>query len=110
MALSSVGQVEQGAVMSRGAWLDHIHGDEGGGSASNLPLEFWLIFGGMFLWAKQSGQPVKQGEPLGRINDPFGKEKDVYIVSPHDGHIIGHNNTPVISPGDALFHIAYEKD
>lgn len=63
--------------------------------------------GGMFLWAKQSGQPVKQGEPLGRINDPFGKEKDVYILSPHDGHIIGHNNTPVISPGDALFHIAY---
>lgn len=63
--------------------------------------------GGMFLWAKQSGQPVRQGEPLGRINDPFGKEKDVYIVSPHRGHIIGHNNTPVISPGDALFHIAY---
>jgi len=63
--------------------------------------------GGMFLWAKRSGQAVKEGEPIGRINDPFGKEKDVLILAPYDGHIIGHNNTPVISPGDALFHIAY---
>ena len=63
--------------------------------------------GGMFLWMKQSGHPVKQGEPLGRINDPFGMEADVYVLSPHDGHIIGHNNAPVVSPGDALFHIAY---
>lgn len=63
--------------------------------------------GGMFLWAKRSGQAVKEGEPIGRINDPFGKEEDVPILAPYDGHIIGHNNTPVISPGDALFHIAH---
>lgn len=63
--------------------------------------------GGLFLWSKRSGQPVRQGEPIGRINDPFGTGPCITIHAPHDGHIIGHNNTPVISPGDALFHIAY---
>ncbi len=63
--------------------------------------------GGMFLWAKRSGQVVAEGEPIGRITDPFGKEADVPVLAPYNGHIIGHNNTPVISPGDALFHIAY---
>lgn len=61
---------------------------------------------GLFLWYQQSGAKVSKGEPLGEINDPYG-ETAVRIYAKSDGYIIGHNNTPVVSQGDALFHIGY---
>jgi uncharacterized protein len=61
---------------------------------------------GMFRWWKQSGQGVRKGEPLGVINDPFGQD-EIPVVAKRDGYIIGHNNSPVVGPGDALFHIGY---
>ncbi|MCB0522283.1 MAG: succinylglutamate desuccinylase/aspartoacylase family protein [Lewinellaceae bacterium] len=61
---------------------------------------------GMFRWWKKSGQMVRKGEPLGVINDPYGQE-EVPILAAKDGYIIGHNNAPVVGPGDALFHIGY---
>lgn len=61
---------------------------------------------GLFLWTKCAGHPVVEGEPIGEINDPFGHTAYT-IFAPHGGFIIGHNNAPVISQGDALFHIAY---
>ena len=60
---------------------------------------------GMFRWWKQSGQKVSKGEPLGVINDPYGQEEYAVLAS-KNGYIIGHNNTPVVSQGDPLFHIA----
>ena len=59
---------------------------------------------GMFQWMKQSGNPVKRGEILGYLNDPYGKWERP-VLAPTDGHIIGHTNAPVVSAGDALFHI-----
>lgn len=59
---------------------------------------------GTFLWYKSSGNEVKQGEPLGEINDPQGLKKTT-VVAHQSGYIVGHNNAPVISQGDALFHI-----
>lgn len=59
---------------------------------------------GLFRWSKCSGHSVKRGEPLGVINDPYGQD-EIPIVSKTDGYIFGHNNTPVVSMGDALFHI-----
>ncbi len=59
---------------------------------------------GMFRWWKSSGQMVQKGEPLGVINDPYGQE-EVRVLAPRNGYIIGHNNAPVVGPGDALFHI-----
>ncbi len=61
---------------------------------------------GIFRWWKSSGQRVKKGEPLGVINDPYGQE-EVPVLAVSDGYIIGHNNAPVVGPGDALFHIGY---
>jgi hypothetical protein len=61
---------------------------------------------GMFRWSKQSGQQIRKGEPLGVINDPFGQD-EIPVVAKRDGHIIGHNNSPVVGQGDALFHIGY---
>ena len=62
---------------------------------------------GMFRWSKPSGHKIFKGEPIGLINDPYG-QKEIYLVAPRDGYIVGHNNAPVVSQGDALFHIGYE--
>lgn len=59
---------------------------------------------GLFEWFQQSGCKVSAGEPLGVINDPYG-EAEVRLFAKADGYIIGHNNAPVVSEGDALFHI-----
>ena len=59
---------------------------------------------GTFLWYKSAGNKVLKEEPLGEINDPQGHKKTT-ILANLDGYIIGHNNAPVISQGDALFHI-----
>ncbi len=63
--------------------------------------------GGLFQWMKPSGNWVKKGEPIGFINDPYGAKKTRYLISPREAYIIGHNNTPVVSQGDALFHLAF---
>ena len=74
----------------------------------HLERSTWLRAGrpGMFRWSKQSGQQVTKGEPLGVINDPFGQD-EIPVVASRDGYLIGHNNSPVVGQGDALFHIGY---
>jgi len=62
---------------------------------------------GIFTWSKQSGQYVTEGEKIGVINDPYGYT-EYPIVSKKTGYIIGHNNAPLVSLGDALFHIGYK--
>ena len=62
---------------------------------------------GMFQWSKCSGSKIYKGEPLGAINDPYG-QGILKVFAPREGYIIGHNNAPVVSQGDALFHIGYE--
>ena len=63
---------------------------------------------GLFRWSQQSGAKVSVGEPLGKIQDPYG-EFSVKVLSNKEGYIIGHNNAPVVSQGDALFHIGYDR-
>lgn len=62
---------------------------------------------GMFLWEKCSGHRTAKGEVIGVINDPYG-DGVVKVIAPRDGYLIGHNNAPVVSQGDALFHLGYE--
>ena len=71
----------------------------------------WLraSIGGVFQWMKSSGQTIKKGEKIGFINDPQAIKSTRYIIAPRDGFIFGHNNTPVVSQGDALFHIAFNE-
>lgn len=63
--------------------------------------------GGLFQWMKSSGSWVKRGEPLGFISDPQGIKSSRFIHARADAYMIAHNNTPVVSMGDALFHLAY---
>ncbi len=59
---------------------------------------------GLFRWLKQSGEAVNIGDTLAVINDPYGMD-EIPVVAKKAGHIIGHNNMPVVGMGDALFHI-----
>ncbi|MBK8502810.1 MAG: succinylglutamate desuccinylase/aspartoacylase family protein [Saprospiraceae bacterium] len=61
---------------------------------------------GIFIWSKSSGNQVVKGETLGSIYDPAGTTR-VAVTASRDGYILGHNNTPVVHQGDALFHIGY---
>ena len=61
---------------------------------------------GVFEWTQSAGCYVRAGEPLGRIGDPYCLESET-IYAKRDGYIFGHNNAPVVSIGDALYHIGY---
>jgi hypothetical protein len=61
---------------------------------------------GVFEWVKDSGQPVTKGEIIGFIRDPHGGRKK-QITAPKNGFILGHNNSPVVNQGDALFNVGY---
>lgn len=55
------------------------------------------------------GGHVEKETLLGVISDPFG-EKEVQVISPYNGIIIGRTNLPLVNEGDALFHIARFKE
>lgn len=51
------------------------------------------------------GAYVAEGDVLGYISDPLG-EHVVEVISPTAGIVIGRTNIPLITEGEALFHIA----
>jgi len=59
---------------------------------------------GLFLWHHCSGEYITKGTLLGEINDPQAQEKTPVLAN-SNGYIVGHNNAPVVSQGDALFHV-----
>jgi len=63
---------------------------------------------GLFLWHRCSGEYITEGTLIGEINDPQAQEK-VPVLADSNGYIVGHNNAPVVSQGDALFHIGMEE-
>lgn len=60
---------------------------------------------GIFRTTRPLGFAVREGDVLGVVADPFG-EREVKIVSPVKGIVIGRMNLPLANAGDALFHIA----
>ena len=55
------------------------------------------------------GGRVKKNTLLGVIADPFG-QKEIQILSPYSGIVIGRTNIPLVNEGDALYHIARFED
>ena len=51
------------------------------------------------------GAKVKKGEAIGIIGDPMGN-METAVYAPEDGIVIGKANLPLVSEGDALFHVA----
>lgn len=60
---------------------------------------------GSFLVNKHIGARVYKGDVLAKISDPFG-ESIHQVEADKDGIIIGMTKIPLVSCGDAMFHIA----
>ncbi|GAB5551021.1 MAG: succinylglutamate desuccinylase/aspartoacylase family protein [Saprospiraceae bacterium] len=86
-----------------------LPGEVKGKTSGHFAKSSWIRSpkAGMFQFVKKSGDTIKKGEVIGFITDAYGLEKHKLMAN-RDGHIIGHNNLPVVSQGDALFHVAYE--
>jgi hypothetical protein len=67
----------------------------------------WLRapMGGLFRSFKSDGDPVRAGDVLGSVSDPFGEEERE-IAAAFDGIIVGRAVLPVVNEGDAVFHLA----
>ncbi|WP_086609154.1 succinylglutamate desuccinylase/aspartoacylase family protein [Erythrobacter donghaensis] len=92
------------------AHLGMIEADDGL-SAVGIPARanrtMWVRAprGGVMHPARQSGDPVREGDVLGCVTGLMDEEAH-NMISPIDGIIIGHATLPVVHQGDALFHIA----
>ncbi len=62
---------------------------------------------GLFMWTRKSGGFIQKNEPMGYFRDKDGNEQS-YLYASRTGYIVGHNNSPVVNQGDALFNIGYE--
>jgi len=60
--------------------------------------------GGLLRLTVRQGEFVSQGEPIGRISDPFG-EDETLLKAPFDGVVIGATGNPVVHGGDAVVHL-----
>ncbi len=63
---------------------------------------------GIFSRSVDLGKMVKKGEVLGEISNPFGDNK-ILVKASEEGMIIGASMLPLANKGDALVHIACEK-
>ncbi len=59
---------------------------------------------GLFRSFVSGGEYISRGHRLGSISDPFG-EFEYIIKAKSAGHIIGINQAPIVTQGDALYHI-----
>lgn len=57
----------------------------------------------------QLGVRIMEGETMGFIADAVG-ENETRVEAPFTGVVIGRNNLPVVTEGDALFHVARFED
>ena len=64
---------------------------------------------GILRTIKTIGDRVEKDDLLGIISDPFG-ETEKPITAPEQGIIIGRTNIPLVSEGEALFHLARFRD
>jgi len=62
-------------------------------------------YSGMFHPFVDLGKKVKKGEILGSISGPFGYFERK-IKAPHTGYLICINEAPIVTQGDAIFHIS----
>ncbi len=60
---------------------------------------------GVLRFVQPLGAQVELGQQLATIGDPFGSEEEP-VLSPATGIIIGRANLPLVTEGEALFHIA----
>lgn len=55
---------------------------------------------------KKNGAPVRKGESIAAIYDPFGTEQKFQIISPCRGVVISQNTLPLVNEGDPILQLA----
>lgn len=60
---------------------------------------------GVLLSLAPLGARVHRGDVLGTITDPF-RPSDDPVLAPIDGIVIGRTNLPLVTEGEAIYHIA----
>lgn len=76
------------------------------GAPQFCPSSKWVRapMGGLLRIFKADGALVRKGERLAVVSDPFG-EKEMEILAPFSGIIVGRAVMPIVNEGDAVFHI-----
>ncbi|MCU0315296.1 MAG: succinylglutamate desuccinylase/aspartoacylase family protein [Fimbriimonadaceae bacterium] len=64
--------------------------------------------GGVLHHDIQLGDQIQRGQLLGTVTDIYGKKRSS-VVSAYEGLVIGMTRTPLVTRGDAVFHIAREE-
>ena len=62
---------------------------------------------GLFRTTKKFGTFVEKDQIIGMVSSPYA-DLEKPLIAPTDGFLIGINNKPVVSEGDALIHIGTE--
>ena len=62
--------------------------------------------GGVFCPCLLNGMSFQKDQILGHISDAYGNDRKP-VKAPYNGHILCINNKPIVSKGDALFHVGY---
>lgn len=72
------------------------------------PSSKWVRapMGGLLRIFKADGSLVRKGELLAAVSDPFG-EREMEIIAPFSGIIVGRAVMPIVNEGDAIFHIGH---
>lgn len=87
-------------------------------SSSRKPVEPVVAWSTAWVRAQDSGilramvplgGRVKKNTLLGVIADPFG-QREIQILAPFSGIVIGRTNIPLVNEGEALYHIARFED
>jgi hypothetical protein len=92
-------------------YLGMIRGPSGARTFMRAPVvahsTLWVraTQSGVLLCSTPLGAHVRQGATLGTITDPF-RAADEPVVAPVGGVVIGRTNLPLVTEGEALYHIA----
>lgn len=61
--------------------------------------------GGLLRTFKANGDVVNTDDVMGVVSDPFG-DKELEILAPFRGIVVGRAVLPIVNEGDAVFHLA----
>ena len=91
--------------------LEMIRGPAGGGAFLHRPVvahsTIWVraTQSGVLLSSTPLGAHVQEGARIATITDPF-RPADEPVIAPVGGIVIGRTNLPLVTEGEAIYHIA----
>jgi len=109
----SINEGIQGAlrVLAKHGMIDtHSLATKNKNKTVHLTFRKWLRArkGGIFTSHIHNGDEIEKDQVLGYITDAYGN-RSIVVKAPFDGYVFCINNHPLVSQGDALFHIGKKR-